>query len=144
MMSRKDKHGSLRETLIAEVSEELASLEGEALDAFLTDIGQDPATLLEQSKSALAGAVRRQKMVRLEDAREQLRRRKLPNTSIISGFDVAKKQDLLRRIKRHSEESGEMTIAARNQKIESEEDLDAFLEACLRLGLIDEDGNMKD
>lgn len=144
MMSGNDKHGSLRETLIAEVADELAGLEGEALDEFLTDIGQDPAALLEQSKSAMAGAVRRQKMVRFENVRKQLRRRTPPNTATISGFDLAKKQDLLRRIKKHSEDSGEMTIAARNQKIESEEDLDAFLEACLRLGLIDEDGNMKD
>ena len=36
-----------------------------------------------------------------------------------------------------------MTIAARNQKIEDEGDLDAFLKACLRLGLIDSEGNVK-
>jgi hypothetical protein len=37
-----------------------------------------------------------------------------------------------------------MTLAARNRKIEAPEDLDSFLEACLRLGLIDEDGNLKE
>jgi hypothetical protein len=36
-----------------------------------------------------------------------------------------------------------MTIAARNQKIEDEADLDSFLEACVRLGLIDSEGNLK-
>lgn len=37
-----------------------------------------------------------------------------------------------------------MTIAARNRKIADENDLDVFLEACLRLGLIDSEGNLKD
>jgi hypothetical protein len=36
-----------------------------------------------------------------------------------------------------------MTIAARNQRIEAEEDLDSFLEACIKLGVIDENGNLK-
>jgi hypothetical protein len=37
-----------------------------------------------------------------------------------------------------------MTIAARNRTIEDEKDLDVFLEACLRLGMIDSEGNLKD
>jgi hypothetical protein len=37
-----------------------------------------------------------------------------------------------------------MTIAARNRTIEDENDLDVFLEACLRLGMIDSEGNLKD
>jgi len=38
--------------------------------------------------------------------------------------------------------TNDMTIAARNQKIDDEGDLDSFLEACLRLGVIDSDGNL--
>jgi hypothetical protein len=37
-----------------------------------------------------------------------------------------------------------MTIAARNRRIESDDDLDSFLEACLQLGLIDESGKLKE
>lgn len=37
-----------------------------------------------------------------------------------------------------------MTLAARNQKLDAEEDMDAFLEACIRLGIIDENGNLKE
>jgi hypothetical protein len=37
-----------------------------------------------------------------------------------------------------------MTIAARNRRIESEDDLDSLLEAWLRLGVIDESGNLKE
>ncbi len=144
MMSDKDKNSSLRESLITEIFEEIACLEGNALDEFLIDIGEEPSTLLEQSTKALNDAVRRQKMVRFENARERILTRKIPSATIISGFELAKKQSLLKDIKKHIQESGEMTLAARNQKIESEEDLDSFLEACLRLGLIDEEGNLKD
>ena len=42
------------------------------------------------------------------------------------------------------ESTGEMTLAARNKKIESEEDLDSFLEACVKLGVINENGDLKD
>ncbi len=37
-----------------------------------------------------------------------------------------------------------MTLAARNQKVEAEEYMDPVLEACIRLGIIDENGNRKE
>ena len=46
-------------------------------------------------------------------------------------------------VRDHADRTNEMTIAARNRKIEDESDLDVFLEACLRLGVIDSDGNLK-
>ena len=58
-------------------------------------------------------------------------------------FDIAKKRALLEAIRIRGEQTGDMTLAARNRTIDSEEDLDSVLEAFLRLGIIDEQGEIK-
>ena len=57
---------------------------------------------------------------------------------------AAKKRAIHSAVTKRVDITGEMTIAARNQRIESDDDLDSFLEACLRLGLIDESGKLKE
>jgi hypothetical protein len=56
---------------------------------------------------------------------------------------VTRKKQIMAAIRDHADRTKGMTIAARNRRIEDENDLDLFLEACLRLGVIDSDGNLK-
>ena len=65
------------------------------------------------------------------------------STSIFS-FEPSKKREILSSVAKRVEVTGDMTIAARNRRIESDDDLDSFLEACLQLGLIDESGKLKE
>lgn len=132
---------SLRSQLLEEITEEMQGLEGEALDEFLSHSGFDPEQLLvdfvgsvrsfealegrrlfEVAKIAVSAAAAESKVLNLEESR---------------------KRRIFLAIKERMATTGEMTIAARNQKIDSEEDLDRFLEACLGFGIIDEDGDLK-
>jgi len=54
------------------------------------------------------------------------------------------RRHIIATIKDRADKTNEMTIAARNRTIEDENDLDVFLEACLRLGMTDSEGNLKD
>ncbi|NNE40170.1 MAG: hypothetical protein HKN14_04540 [Marinicaulis sp.] len=143
MSSSRDTR-SLKDSLLSEITDEISSLNGSALDEYLVSIGLDPAQLLNQSKAAFSAAIKHQKMARLKDAQQHLKKRNAPNMAVIVDYDVAKKKSLMQDIQKKIEQSGEMTLAARNQNIESEDDLDSFLEACLRLGLIDDEGNLID
>ena len=49
----------------------------------------------------------------------------------ILSLDVARKKQIIATVRDHADRTNEMTIAARNRKIEDEGDLDAFLKrAC--------------
>jgi hypothetical protein len=61
----------------------------------------------------------------------------------MTSWDIARKRQIFKAVQERSLQTKQMTIAARNQKIDAEEDLDSFLEACIRLGVIDQDGNLK-
>jgi hypothetical protein len=134
----------LPEAFLAEIAEELRGLEGDALDQFLVEIGMDPTRLLAQSAAARVAARNALGKRRLEDARARVKQRRAQDAATIVSFDIAKKRALLEAIRVRGERTGEMTMAARNQKIESEADLDSVLEAYLRLGVIDERGEFKD
>lgn len=143
MMPKDTKYSPLREALLAEVAEELDALDGAELDKFLLEIGEDPDRLVQQGGAALSAALAARGRRRFEDARAQLKTRTPVRTASIVTLDVAKKRALLEAIRVHGEKTGQMTLAARNRKIESEADLDSFLEACLKLGVIDENGEIK-
>ena len=66
------------------------------------------------------------------------------NVALILSFDPVRKREIFATVKKHADATGDMTIAARNRRIESEDDLDCLLEAWLRLGVIDESGNLKE
>lgn len=134
----------LPEAFLAEIAEELRALEGDALDQFLVEVGVDPTRLLAQSAAARHAARSVQGKQRLEDARARVKLRRAHSTATLVSFDLAKKRALVAAITVRGEQTGGMTIAARNRKIESEADLDSVLEACLRLGIIDERGELKD
>lgn len=143
MMPQQPQSPSLRDALLAEIAEELGVLEGDALDAFLVEIGEDPDRLLAHSADARSAALAAQGKQRLDDARARVKARRAQNTATIVSFDIAKKRALLEAISIRGEKTGDMTLAARNRTIESEEDLDSVLEAFLRLGVIDEQGEIK-
>lgn len=135
---------SFRETLIDEIIDEIDSLDTNELDAFLKDLGEDPAAVLEAGKAVRDGAIAGARLARLRNAQQELKASKTVNTAVLLAFEPDRKREIFERIRQQTEVSGEMTIAARNKRIESDKDLDSFLEACLRLGLIDEDGEIVD
>lgn len=142
-MPQQPQSPSLADALLAEIADELSVLEGDALDAFLVEIGEDPDRLLAHSAAAKIAALAAQGQDRLRDARARVKARRAQNTTTIVSFDIAKKRALLEAIRVRGEQTGDMTLAARNRTIESEEDLDSVLEAFLRLGIIDEQGEIK-
>jgi hypothetical protein len=138
-----DRSVRVRRQLLEEVWEEIGSLEGKELDEYLARIGLASDALLQAYAEALKAACAAPKRARLEEARRQLREKSHPDVSKILSFDLSKKKAIMAAIRDHAARTNEMTITARNQKIEDEGDLDTFLEACVRLGVIDSDGNLK-
>jgi hypothetical protein len=133
----------LKQQLLEELWDDIGSLNGKELDEYLAGLGLTPDSLLQDYAKAFDAACTAQKRARLEQARQQLRQSAKVDFGKILSFDLRKKQQIMAAIRDHAARTKEMTIAARNQKIEDERDLDGFLEACLRLGLIDSEGNLK-
>lgn len=143
-MKKQGDTPSFRETLIDEIIDEIDGLDANDLDAFLRELGEDPDTVLEAGRAVRKGAIAEAKLARLRNAQRELKASKTVNAAALLSFDPDRKREIFERIKQRSETSGEMTLAARNKRIESDKDLDSFLEACLRLGVIDETGEIVD
>jgi hypothetical protein len=137
-----DRNLLLKQQFLDEIWEEISSLSGKELDEYLAGVGLPPEGLLKDYARAVAAACAANKRERFEEARRQVRQGVTDFGKVLS-FDLAKKKEIMAAISNHAAKSNEMTIAARNRKIDDEEDLDSFLEACLRLGLIDGEGNLK-
>ena len=129
--------------LIDEIWEEICSLKGKELDEYLAGVGLSPDDLLRDFSKAMDAAIAAPKRARFEEARLLVRQRKAGDFAKILSFDVTRKKQIMAAIRDHADRTKGMTIAARNRRIEDENDLDLFLEACLRLGVIDSDGNLK-
>jgi hypothetical protein len=138
-----DRSLHFKRQLLDEIWEEIGSLKGKELDEYLASIGLAPNDVLQDYAEALTAACAAPKRARFEEARRELRQKSIADFGKILSFDVAKKKTIMAAIRDHAARTNEMTIAARNQKIEDEGDLDSFLEACVRLGLIDGEGNLK-
>jgi hypothetical protein len=138
-----DRSLHLKRQLLDEIWEEIGSLQGKELDEYLVSIGLVPDGLLQDYTEALNAALAARKRARFEEARRQSRQESSADVGKLLSFDLAKKKAIMAAIKAHAARTGDMTIAARNQKIEDERDLDSFLEACVRLDVIDADGNLK-
>ena len=122
------------EHVLNEIWDEMSLLEGRELDEFLGAIGLDVDELLQHYEQSAEGVEMALKRSRYEAARRHVRDQLCPASSKVASLTEARKQEILTVIKHRTAETGEMTMAARNQRIESEEDLDSFLEACVRLG----------
>jgi carbamoylphosphate synthase small subunit len=133
---------SLKETILKEMWDELCSLEGRALDEFLASASLDPAELVRRYDDNAKAAEVSVKRSRFEEAKKRVHAGHANHPFNIVSFDLSKKQKVLAAIKERAAKTNEMTIAARNEKIHAESDVDAFLEACIRLGVIDQDGNI--
>jgi hypothetical protein len=134
----------LRIRLLDEIWDEIGSLEGAELDEYLAGLGLAPHDLLQDYSKAMEAASAAARRARFEEARRQVRRPTNVEFGKILALDIARKKEVLAAIKERAARTKDMTIAARNQRIEDEGDLNSFLEACLRLGVIDEEGNLID
>lgn len=139
-----DSTSKLRDLLLEEIADDLTSLSGKELDDYLRDIGLEPSAMVEEFDAAVAAGSAKLKRAKFEEARRIVHRRHSNDPAPIVSLDVARKKKIAADIRSRAETTGDMTIAARNQKIEDEGDLDSFLEACVRLGMIDDEGNLKD
>jgi hypothetical protein len=131
-----DRTSPLKLRLLDEIWDEIASLEGAELDEYLAGLGLAPDDLLRDYSKAMGAAAAAPGRARFEEARR--RRWTDVDSGKIVALDVARKKEILAQIKKVEG----MTLAARNRRIEDEGDLNSFLEACLRLGIIDEEGNV--
>jgi hypothetical protein len=129
--------------LVDEIWEEISSLNGNELDDYLASLGLNPEDLLRDYSNAMNAAIAAPGRARFEEARRLMRQKKAADFGKITSLDVARKKQIMATVRDHADRANEMTIAARNRKIEDENDLDVFLEACVRLGVIDSDGNLK-
>jgi len=141
-MSRKQTK-PLNERILAEIWDSMDALEGSALDEYLSGIGLVSEELLQHYQKSVKAAILMLRRSRFEEAQLHLRNRSLPITSNVVSFDIVRKRQILASINKRMAQTKDMTMAARNHNESAEEDLDSFLEACFRLGVIDEDGNLK-
>ncbi len=139
-----DRSLELRKQLIDEIWDEIASLKGKELDNYLASIGLSPQDLLRDYSRARDTAIATPRRAQFEEARRLVQQKKVADSGNVLSFDPVKKKQIMAAIRDRADRTNEMTIAARNRKIEDENDLDVFLEACLRLGMIDSDGNLKE
>jgi hypothetical protein len=137
-----DRIPPLKRRLFDEIWEEISSLQGKELDAYLAEIGLAPEKLLLDYAKAMDGVFAAAKRARFEEARRHVRQQKSAHLSKIRSLDVGKKREILAAIRDYAARTKDMTIAARNQRIEDERDIDSFLEACFLLGMIDSEGNL--
>jgi hypothetical protein len=139
-----DRELSFCEELLEEIQQEILSLEGSELDEYLIALGMDPNDMLESFDAVFQAPEIAAKRRKFAAARQHPRESQAPLSALILSFDPAKKREIHSAVTKRVDLTGDMTIAARNRRIESDNDLDSFLEACLRLGLIDESGKLKE
>lgn len=138
-----DRELSLRAELVNEILDDIKGLHGSELDEYLAEIGFDPVDLLRSFESSLVSYETKEKRKRFDVAREHVAISRDRPPATVLAFELSRKREVFAAVAAHIEATGEMTLAARNQKIEAEGDLDSFLDACFRLGIIDENGNLK-
>jgi hypothetical protein len=143
-MMKTDRESSLREELLDEITENLRLLKGAELDAYLLELGLDPDDLLASFDVVFQDPEIAAKRRMFEAARRRSQASADAPSALILSFDPARKREIFATVKKRADATGDMTIAARNRRIESEDDLDSLLEAWLRLGVIDESGNLKE
>ncbi len=137
-----DRNLLSNQQLLDDFWEELESLEGVELDEYLASLDLMPAALLQVYAKALASACATPGKARFEEAKRQVRERSRSEIIRVRSLDLARKKKILGTIRDFANQTHGMTIAARNLKIDAEGDIDHFLEACLRLGVIDSEGNL--
>jgi hypothetical protein len=137
-----DRTLPLRLRLLDEIWDEIGSLEGAELDEYLASLGLPPDELLQTYSKAMGVASAAAGRARFEGVRRRLRERTNVEFGKLLSLDLARKKEILAAIKERAVRTNDMTIAARNQRIEDEGDLNSFLEACVQLGVIDEEGNL--
>ena len=139
-----DRDRLFKQQLIDDVWDELISLKGKELDEYIESLGLAPNDLLRKYEKALDLAHTASQRARFEEARRQVQAKKDFGSAKIVSLDLARKKQIMDAIQKYADRTKHLTIAARNQKIEDEGDLDRVLEAYVSLGLIDDEGNLKE
>ncbi|MCA0200477.1 MAG: hypothetical protein LCH56_06510 [Proteobacteria bacterium] len=134
---------SLKQQVLQDIWAEMIYCEDQDLDGYLTGIGLDTAKLEAQYDASVQRAVAQERRVKFEAARKEVKTSAASPVFNVLLFDVSRKREVHATIKLRMANTGEMTLAARNQAIDAEQDLDNFLFMCFRLGVIDSDGNLK-
>jgi hypothetical protein len=107
----------------------------------LLDVSTDDS--LELFANATAAANKSIKRLQYEAAKSAVLANEGCGPIKFASYDIAHKKEIFARVQICAANTGVMTIAARNRTITVESYIDAFLEACFRLGLIDIEGNLR-
>lgn len=143
-MSARPTDPTLHDRLLSDIADELKSLKGAELEAFLSELGDTSADASEAHDRALQGARAALGRRKLDKAKSYLKQRRSLETAKIFAFNISKKRALVAAVEKRGQANSELTMAARNRRAEAESDIDALLEAFLQLGLINEDGELSD
>ena len=133
---------SLKEVFLQEAWGDLENQSAGDFENSVKSLGisiDDSLQLFTSAVDAAKVTIRRQ---RYEAAKMATRVLEKQHPIKLVSYDMALKKEIFAQIQACAANTGIMTIAARNRTITGESDIDAFLEACLRLGLIDADGNL--
>src|SRR5687767_13872007 len=120
-----DRELSFREELLEEIQQEILSLEGAALDEYLLSLGMDLNDLLEGFDAAFQDPEIAAKRRRFAAARRRNNESPWPLGAAILSFEPSKKREIFEVVTKWADATGDMTIAARNRRIESDNDLDS-------------------
>ena len=137
-----DRSLSLKEMLLQEAWADLEEQGPEAIDKFLCEAGIGPEIAVQHYTRSTEAALRAERRERFEQAKLAVNSAENFQPFKIVSFDLTTKQRILAKVRDSVANTSTMTIAARNRTISEESDIDAFLEACIRLGVIDSDGNL--
>ena len=133
---------SLKEILLMEAWSDLESQNTHDFEASIKSLGisaDENLKLFEAAVEAAQAIIARQ---RYELAKVAVLANEKRHPIKLVSYDFLLKKEIFSRIQACAANTGVMTIAARNRTITAESDIDAFLEACIRLGLIDTEGNL--
>jgi hypothetical protein len=134
---------SLEQQVLQDIWLEMNQVQGHDLDGYLTGLGLNPAALEGQYGESYQRALVELRRAQLEAARKEVKNPAPAQIFNVLAFDIARKRQIHAVIKARMANTRQMTLAARNQSIEAEQDLDKFLFMCFRLEVIDADGNLK-
>jgi len=134
--ARKFSDGPLNNLLDAELKALLED-DADAVLAEASEVHADPKGVANKLRAVIEDAIARAGRRRLLDAREALDREAGTRSNVLA-WPADRKRALVTDLRR---ENATLTMAARQQRQESEADLDSLIEDFIDLGLIDDMGD---
>ncbi len=103
----------------------------------------DVETEITKTRNIINSAIMKSKKSRLAAAKEQLASKKTIEVHQSCDVLLLSISEKLKLINQAKESEQSLTLAARNEEVMSESDIDGVLENLFDLGVIDKDGNIK-